>query len=137
GDARPDRGIKSRFRGRERRGPSTPSSARPRRARALARLPGRGVGCRQVRRQAGGGATRRAADRPVTSAVDSSMLFSILRNEPAYAQPCIDAIAEALTHGPLIACPVVYAETAAYFEDPATVDQFLESYQIALDPFTP
>lgn len=74
----------------------------------------------------------------MTTAVDSNVLFYILLNNPIFAEPAYNTLDDALQAGPLVVCPVVFAELAAHFTDgPATLDRFLHDFSIQLDHFTP
>ena len=69
------------------------------------------------------------------SAVDSSVLFDIVKGAPgaAAAQAALEA---ALAHGSLCVCAVVVAELGRYFASETDLRDFLEACQIDHDPLT-
>ena len=69
------------------------------------------------------------------SAVDSSVLFDILKGAPgaAAAQKALEA---ALAHGSLYVCAVVVAELGRYFADEQDLRDFLAACQIDHDPLS-
>lgn len=74
----------------------------------------------------------------MTTAVDSNILFYVLLNTPTYAEPSYDALNAALQSGPIVICPLVYAELSAQFGDAAEdLSRFLREFNIQLDSFQP
>jgi len=71
----------------------------------------------------------------VKTAVDSSVLFDIVKGAPgaAAAQSALEA---ALAHGGLCVCAVVVAELGRYFTDEQDLRDFLDACQIDHDPLT-
>ena len=71
----------------------------------------------------------------MTSAVDSSVLFDILKGAPgaAAAQKSLEA---ALAHGSLCVCAVVVAELGRYFANGQDMRDFLAACQIDHDPLS-
>jgi len=71
----------------------------------------------------------------VKTAVDSSVLFDIVKGAPgaAAAQSSLEA---ALAHGGLCVCAVVVAELGRYFTDEQDLLDFLDACQIDHDPLT-
>ena len=69
------------------------------------------------------------------SAVDSSLLFDIVKGAPgaAAAQTALEA---ALAHGSLCVCAVVVAELGRYFAQEQDLRDFLAACQIDHDPLT-
>lgn len=69
------------------------------------------------------------------SAVDSSLLFDIVKGAPsaAAAQTALEA---ALAHGSLCVCAVVVAELGRYFAQEQDLRDFLDACQIDHDPLT-
>jgi predicted nucleic acid-binding protein len=69
------------------------------------------------------------------SAVDSSLLFDIVKGAPgaAAAQTALEA---ALAHGSLCVCAVVVAELGRYFAQEHDLRDFLAACQIDHDPLT-
>jgi hypothetical protein len=54
----------------------------------------------------------------VITAVDSAILIDIFQDEPGHAAASADALDEAQTAGPVVACEVVWAEVSGRFGDP-------------------
>lgn len=69
------------------------------------------------------------------SAVDSSVLLDILLDDPAHRAASFAALREARARGPLILCPVVWAEVRAALEVPNRISTLLGTAGIAFDPF--
>lgn len=69
------------------------------------------------------------------SAVDSSLLFDIVKGAPGavVAQSALEA---ALAHGSLCVCAVVVAELGRYFADEQDLRDFLAACQIDHDPLS-
>ena len=69
------------------------------------------------------------------SAVDSSLLFDIVKGAPgaAAAQTALEA---ALAHGSLCVCTMVVAELGRYFAQEQDLRDFLAACQIDHDPLT-
>lgn len=71
----------------------------------------------------------------VITAVDSSVLFDVLANDPTNLAGSLAAMREARRLGAIIACPVVWAEVRAFFSKPSVMtDAFLQA-GIGFDPF--
>jgi predicted nucleic acid-binding protein len=71
----------------------------------------------------------------VKTAVDSSILFDIVKGAPGAAAAQV-ALESALAHGSLCVCAVVVAELGRYFADEQNLRDFLEACQIDHDPLT-
>jgi predicted nucleic acid-binding protein len=69
------------------------------------------------------------------SAVDSSLLFDIVKGAPG-AAAAQTALAAALAHGSLCVCAVVVAELGRYFSQEQDLRDFLAACQIDHDPLT-
>lgn len=65
------------------------------------------------------------------TAVDSSVLLAIF-NAETDADRWLDALIRARQEGQLVICEIVYAEIAPAFEDPAALDERLESMGVSL-----
>ena len=70
------------------------------------------------------------------TAVDTNVLLDLLAGDEAAIGAARSALAGALAKGSLVICPVVYAELAASFPDPDTLDRFLGDLQLQLDDFS-
>jgi predicted nucleic acid-binding protein len=55
----------------------------------------------------------------VITAVDTSVLLDVLGPDPVFGPRSAEALRDAITHGSLIACEVVWAEVGGRFKDPA------------------
>jgi len=71
----------------------------------------------------------------MTIAVDSSILFDLLIEDPAFVDASEAALTAASRAGPVIACPVVYAEVAASFDAAQELSRFWQDLGIELSPF--
>ena len=69
------------------------------------------------------------------SAVDSSLLFDIVKGAPG-AAAAQTALETALAHGSLCVCAVVVAELGRYFAQEQDLRDFLAACQIGHDPLT-
>lgn len=69
------------------------------------------------------------------SAVDSSVLFDIVKGAPG-AAAAQKALETALAHGSLCVCAVVVAELGRYFADEQDLRDFLAACQIDHDPLS-
>ena len=67
------------------------------------------------------------------TAVDANVLFDLLAGDPPFAASSRQALADALSAGPVVICQVVYAELAAGFANPKEAIQFLRDLQIAVE----
>jgi predicted nucleic acid-binding protein len=72
----------------------------------------------------------------VKAAVDSKILFDLLAGDPAVAGAAGRVLATAAGAGPVVVCPVVYAELAAAFGDRQTLDRFLGDTGLQLEAFS-
>ncbi len=72
----------------------------------------------------------------MTTALDASVLWAILKNEPA-AGAWEEALMQAAAEGPLVISPVAFAELAPSAADVGGLNDFLLSLQIRFDPITP
>ncbi len=86
-----------------------------------------GAGHIQARRQDG--------TQEMKTAVDSSVLFDIVKGAPG-AGAAQAALESALAHGGLCACAVVVAELGRYFRSDEDLQAFLADCQIDHDPIT-
>ena len=70
------------------------------------------------------------------TAVDSSVLWSLIKQEPGW-QNWQDLLQQASTEGPLLVCPIVFAELAPSTLDEAALMGFLHRLQIGYDSLSP
>ncbi len=70
------------------------------------------------------------------TALDSSVLWAIIKQEPGYEQ-WLQALLKAASEGPLIICPIAFAELAPSTANEADLTAFLEQLSIAYDPISP
>lgn len=71
----------------------------------------------------------------MTTAVDTSVLLDVLSRSPHHLRGSRAALGEARRRGRIIACPVVWAEVAAFFEEPGVLETALGEAGIEFDPF--
>jgi predicted nucleic acid-binding protein len=69
------------------------------------------------------------------TAVDTNVLLDWLTDDPRFAEASRQALGEALGRGPVVICPVVHAELAAWFEEVQQLEAFLQELAIHTDPF--
>lgn len=69
------------------------------------------------------------------TAVDSSVLWAILKQEPGHDK-WLRALLSAASDGPLILCPVVFAELAPSTADVAELSGFLARLTISYSPIS-
>ncbi|MBN1961932.1 MAG: PIN domain-containing protein [Deltaproteobacteria bacterium] len=69
------------------------------------------------------------------TAIDSSVLFDVILNDPKYCSPSLASLQRANSEGSLIVCPVVWAELRAALKAPETIAYVLNNANIAFDPF--
>jgi predicted nucleic acid-binding protein len=70
------------------------------------------------------------------TAIDSSILWSIIKQETGH-ECWLEALLRAAYDGPLIICPVVFAELAPSTTDAAELTGFLTQLSIFYSPITP
>lgn len=69
------------------------------------------------------------------TAVDSSVLWSLIKQQNDWRK-WERLLLDAATEGPLVICPVVFAEMAPSAKDEATLSRFLSDLQIGYDPLS-
>lgn len=72
----------------------------------------------------------------MNTALDSSVLWAILRKEPGYEQ-WVEALMQAASEGSLIINPVAFAELAPSTADAAELTALLSQLAIFYDPISP
>lgn len=72
----------------------------------------------------------------MSTALDSSVLLAIFKKEPEW-ETWSDVLRESLAHGPLVVCPVVFAEVSMGFPSDAVCLTALQSIGIEFSEFTP
>lgn len=70
------------------------------------------------------------------TALDSSVLWAIIRREPGH-QRWVQALIEAASEGPLIISPVAFAELAPSTSDEGELLDFLSQLAITYEPISP
>jgi predicted nucleic acid-binding protein len=73
--------------------------------------------------------------RPMISAVDSNVLIDLLGAPTKFAEPATSALDICRRQGALIICPVVIAETAAYFGSPEAMREMFQAMHLELRAF--
>ena len=72
----------------------------------------------------------------MTTALDSSVVLLLQRRQPGW-EGWRDALTRAATDGPLVLCPVVFAECSTGFPSPEIALRQFESIQVHYDPIVP
>ena len=70
------------------------------------------------------------------TALDSSVLWAIIKQEPGH-DSWLQALLKAASEGPLVICPIAFAELAPSTADEAGLSSFLDRLSIAYDPLSP
>jgi predicted nucleic acid-binding protein len=70
----------------------------------------------------------------VITAVDTNVLLDVFGSDSVFGRASAEALSTALTNGQIIACEVVWAETAAFFPSAAETRSAMETLGLALDP---
>lgn len=70
------------------------------------------------------------------TAVDSSVLLTLFKSEPGW-EDWSRLLREALADGPLVVCPVVFAEVATGWDSAAACGEALRDLGINYEDFTP
>ncbi|MDO8670518.1 MAG: type II toxin-antitoxin system VapC family toxin [Dehalococcoidia bacterium] len=70
------------------------------------------------------------------TAVDTNILFDLLAADPNIATASLQALSQAMSVGPVVICPVVYAELAAGFPGHEEVALFVHDLRLHLEAFT-
>ncbi|MBI4491573.1 MAG: type II toxin-antitoxin system VapC family toxin [Chloroflexi bacterium] len=70
------------------------------------------------------------------TAVDTSVLIDLLAGEEAASVAAGQVLSSALASGPLVICPVVYAELAAAFSQQEELLRFLQDFGVQLESFS-
>ena len=70
------------------------------------------------------------------TALDSSVLWAIIKREPGHGQ-WLQTLLKAAAEGPLILSPVAFAELAPSTADPSGLMEFLARLSISYEPITP
>ncbi len=72
----------------------------------------------------------------MTTALDSSVLWAIIKKEPGHEQ-WVEALMQAASEGPLIISPIAFAELAPSTTAAAELTAFLSQLAISYDPISP
>ena len=70
------------------------------------------------------------------TAVDTSVLLDVFGADPTFLERSRNALRKATADGGLIACEVVWAEIAGFFERPDSAVEAMDQVGIAYDPMT-
>lgn len=71
------------------------------------------------------------------TAVDSSILIDVLKKDPKFWEASLQILHKARVQGIIIACPIVWAEVAAFFEDARQMQSAFTEAGISSDNFNP
>jgi predicted nucleic acid-binding protein len=69
------------------------------------------------------------------TALDSSVLWTIVKEEPGH-ELWLQALIQAATEGPLVICPIAFAELAPSTPDAASLTAFLDQLAISYSDIT-
>jgi predicted nucleic acid-binding protein len=72
----------------------------------------------------------------VITAVDTSVLLDVFGADPTFLERSRNALRKATTDGGLIACGVVWAEVAGFFQSPEAAVEAMDQVGIAFDPMS-
>jgi len=72
----------------------------------------------------------------VITAVDTSVLLDVFGADPTFLERSRNALRTATADGGLIACGVVWAEVAGFFEVPGEAAEAMDMVGISYDPMT-
>jgi predicted nucleic acid-binding protein len=70
----------------------------------------------------------------VITALDTSVLLDVLTADPAHGRSSAAALAQARQEGAILACDVVWAETAAWFPSAAAATEAFDRIGLRFDP---
>jgi predicted nucleic acid-binding protein len=70
----------------------------------------------------------------VITAIDSNVILDVLTDDARFASSAVDAMVEALGMGALMACDVVWAEVAAWFDVPEAAHDAIHGFGIGFAP---
>lgn len=68
------------------------------------------------------------------TAIDTNVLLDILGGDPKFGQLSAGALRRCISEGAVVACEVVWAETAIFFEKESQYLKAMETLGIAFDP---
>lgn len=68
------------------------------------------------------------------TAVDTSVLLDVFGADPAFGPHSKEAVRRCLAEGTLIACDIVWAETAANFPAPAAAEEAMQRLGVGFSP---
>ena len=69
------------------------------------------------------------------TAVDTSVLLDVLTEAPQFAAASEAALTAAYARGPIVVCPVVWAEVRAHFDAPTPLQELFAAAGIRFDAF--
>ena len=72
----------------------------------------------------------------MTYAIDSNVLLDVFTNDPSFADSSIAVLSRASASGSLIACEVVFAETASMFPNEEAFRRQMEACGIRFSPIS-
>jgi predicted nucleic acid-binding protein len=70
----------------------------------------------------------------VITAVDTNVLLDVFGADPDFGQRSAEALRACLREGRLVACEVVWAETASFFPSPAAARGPMERLEVGFSP---
>ena len=66
----------------------------------------------------------------MTTAVDSSVIYDLMLDDPTFYEPSNEALSQAHYSGSVVACGVVWAEVAGRFGEPAAAEAYFDELGI-------
>ncbi|MDX1251239.1 MAG: type II toxin-antitoxin system VapC family toxin [Gammaproteobacteria bacterium] len=70
------------------------------------------------------------------TAVDSSVLLDIFKNDPKFCQRSADAMRQSIATGSLVACEIVWAEVSSAFADKKQFADIMEQLGVGFSPMS-
>lgn len=70
------------------------------------------------------------------TAVDSSVLLDVFKNDPKYCAASAEALRRCIAEGSLVACDIVWAEVSAGFSDKAKFEDVMNRLGIRFNPLS-
>lgn len=68
------------------------------------------------------------------TAVDTNVLLDVFGSDPVFGGASAEALSTALTEGQIIACEIVWAETAAFFPSAAEIRSAMKEIGLTFEP---
>lgn len=72
----------------------------------------------------------------MTTVIDTNVILDIVINDPQWRDWSLDHLAEALVHGPVVMCAVVFAEISSRQNTVGEVEEVLSRLELTLQPLS-